>query len=130
MLVNLANMDPHPDSVPINTLVPVKGTPLGDKGEVPVWDWARMIATTRIVLPKSYVRLSAGRLGRSMEAQALCFLAGANSIFGGEKLLVTSNPGLDEDQKLFKTLGLKPIKPFAKEMNERSTGGYAEAALS
>ena len=58
------------------------------------------------------------------------FLAGANSIFGGEKLLVTSNPGLDEDQKLFKTLGLKPIKPFAKEMNERSTGGYAEAALS
>lgn len=130
MLVNLASMDPHPDSVPINTLVPVKGTPLGDSKTVSAWDWARMVATTRIVLPKSFVRLSAGRLGRSIEAQALCFMAGANSIFTGDKLLTTPNPGVDKDQELFDLLGLKPLKPFAKEMNECSNQRYAGASLS
>ncbi len=130
MLVNLANMTPHPDSVPINTLVAVKGTPLEKQGMVSAWEWARMIATTRLVLPHSFVRLSAGRLGRSTEAQALCFLAGANSIFSGEKLLTTPNPELGEDEKMFEILGLKPMKPFAKEMNEYAAREYAQASLS
>ena len=81
MLLTLSSLNPHPESVPINTLVAVKGTPLEKQEEVSTWDLLRMIATTRIVLPRSFVRLSAGRLGRSIETQALCFLAGANSIF-------------------------------------------------
>jgi len=112
MLMTLANLDPHPESVPINALVPVEGTPLQNQKPANAWEFARMIATARILMPKSIVRLSAGRLQLSQEAQALCFLAGANSIFTGDKLLTTSNPTLDEDEKLFITLGLKPRKPF------------------
>ena len=88
MLTTLSNLSPHPDSVPINTLVAVEGTPLEDQKEVPIWDLVRMIATARIIMPESVVRLSAGRNNRSAQDQALCFLAGANSIFG-EKLLTT-----------------------------------------
>lgn len=112
MLMTLANLDPHPESVPINALVPIHGTPLEDQQPVNAWEFARMIATARILMPKSMVRLSAGRLQLSQEAQALCFLAGANSIFAGDKLLTTPNPAPNEDEKLFDTLGLKPRKPF------------------
>jgi biotin synthase len=112
MLVTLANLNPHPESVPINALVPIKGTPLENQEPVSPWEFARMIATTRIIMPKSMVRLSAGRLQMSKEAQALCFMAGANSIFAGDKLLTTPNPTIDEDAKLFSLLGLKARKPF------------------
>lgn len=110
MLITLSSLNPHPESVPINALIPVKGTSLGDKKQVPVWDMIRMIATTRIVMPKSVVRLSAGRVNISKEGQALCFLAGANSIFLGGKLLTQANPAVNEDMEMFKILGLKPSK--------------------
>ncbi len=112
MLMTLSNLNPHPESVPINALVPVEGTPLENQEPVNAWEFARMIATARILMPRSMVRLSAGRLLLSQEAQALCFLAGANSIFAGDKLLTTPNPTIDEDENLFTSLGLKPRKPF------------------
>lgn len=109
MLYTLNLLNPHPESVPINTLVPVKGTPLENQPKVSVWELVRMIATTRIVLPKSMVRLSAGRLDLSMEAQALCFIAGANSIFAGDKLLTTPNNDINQDKLMFELLGLHPL---------------------
>lgn len=109
MLYTLNLLNPHPESVPINTLVPVKGTPLENQPKVSVWELVRMIATTRIVLPKSMVRLSAGRLELSMEAQALCFIAGANSIFAGDKLLTTPNNDINQDKLMFELLGLQPL---------------------
>ena len=105
----LASFEPHPESVPVNTLVPVKGTPLEDEPPVDSLELVRMIATTRIVLPRSRVRLSAGRSEMSIETQALCFLAGANSIFSGERLLTTPNPDRDQDQVLLGRLGLSPM---------------------
>ena len=108
MLYSLATLKKHPESVPINALVSIKGTPLEDKKEVNTWDMIRMISTSRILMPRSIIRLSAGRLSMSDEAQALCFLAGANSIFSGEKLLTTPNPDSNKDKELFKILGLKP----------------------
>lgn len=102
----LANLKPHPESVPINALVAVPGTPLGDQPPLPAFDFVRMIAVTRILMPQAMVRLSAGRLALSDEAQALCFLAGANSIFTGDKLLTTANPGYDHDLRLLDDLGL------------------------
>jgi biotin synthase len=114
MLYTLSLLKPAPESVPINALVPVKGTPLENAPSVPVWDLVRMIAATRIVLPTSMVRLSAGRNGLSKEAQALCFIAGANSIFLGDKLLTTPNPDENDDKELFKILGIRPMKPYAK----------------
>lgn len=118
MLHTLANLPQHPESVPINALVPVKGTPLENQERVSVWDMVRMIATTRIVMPKTVVRLSAGRLEMSMPEQALCFMAGANSIFAGDKLLTTPNPSFNDDMKMFEILGLKPREAFK---NERKT---------
>lgn len=112
MLKTLSGLAPHPESVPINALVAVKGTPLENQPPVPVWDIVRMVAVTRIVMPKTVVRLSAGRLEMSDEAQALCFLAGANSIFAGDKLLTTPNPAVNEDRQLFETLGLRSREPF------------------
>ncbi len=112
MLYTLANLDPQPESVPINALVAVKGTPMENLQPVPFWEMARMVATARIVLPKSAVRLSAGRLDMSMSEQALCFMAGANSIFAGDKLLTTPNPEFNEDMKMFEILGLTHKKPF------------------
>jgi biotin synthase len=109
MLYTLNLLNPHPESVPINTLVPVKGTPLENQPKVSIWELVRMIATTKIVLPKSMVRLSAGRLELSMEAQALCFLAGANSIFAGDKLLTTPNNDIHQDKLMFEILGLQPM---------------------
>jgi biotin synthase len=110
MLLSLSRLDPQPESVPINALVAVEGTPMEEQEVVPVWDVVRMIATTRIVMPKTTVRLSAGRTEMSMEGQALCFMAGASSIFAGEKLLTTPNPGKDRDAEMFSLLGLIPME--------------------
>ena len=115
MLLTLASLDPQPESVPINALEPVAGTPLENQPQIPVWEMVRSIAVARIVMPKTVVRLSAGRLHLSMEGQALCFMAGANSIFAGDKLLTTSNPDFDTDMEMFKTLGLKPTEAFKKK---------------
>ena len=114
MLFTYSNMDIPPESVPINALIPVEGTPLEDQKIVSIWDMLRMIATTRIVLANSAVRLSAGRTNMSDEGQALCFLAGANSIFAGDKLLTAPNPEYNKDQELFQILGLKPMKAYKK----------------
>lgn len=115
MLHTLCTMPEHPDSVPINALVRVKGTPLENNPKVEVWDMVRMIATARILMPKAMVRLSAGRAEMSVAEQALCFMAGANSIFTGDKLLTTPNPSFDEDQQMFDMLGLKPREAFKEE---------------
>ena len=109
MLMTLANLNPQPQSVPINMLIPIAGTPMGDNDPVDPIDFVRCIAVARIMMPKSVVRLSAGREWMSDETQALCFLAGANSIFVGEALLTTANPALDKDNELFDRLGLKPM---------------------
>jgi biotin synthase len=109
MLRTLANLDPQPESVPINALVAVPGTPLADRPPIDPLDMVRMIAVARILMPRARVRLSAGRTGLSREAQVLCMLAGANSIFYGEKLLTTPNPGQDEDRSLLRDAGVVPM---------------------
>jgi biotin synthase len=106
LLEQLATQDPHPESVPINMLVRVEGTPLSDQDAVDPFDFVRTIATARIIMPKSYVRLSAGRASMSEEMQALCFVAGANSMFAGDKLLTTPNPAVDDDVRLVQKLGM------------------------
>lgn len=113
MLVTLANLNPQPQSVPINMLIPIAGTPLGEAEAVDPLDFVSCIAVARIMMPKSVVRLSAGREWMSDETQALCFLAGANSIFIGEALLTAANPELSKDEKLFQRLGLKPMPAHA-----------------
>jgi biotin synthase len=114
MLSTYAAMETPPESVPINALVAVEGTPLEDQAPISIWEMVRMIAVTRIVLPTSVVRLSAGRTEMSDEGQALCFLAGAGSIFAGDKLLTTPNPDINRDMELFKVLGITPMKPYSK----------------
>ncbi|MEM8848018.1 MAG: biotin synthase BioB [Bacteroidota bacterium] len=114
MLVALSTLSPQPESVPINALVAVDGTPMEDEKPVEIWEMIRMVATTRIVMPETQVRLSAGRTEMSREGQAMCFFAGANSIFAGDKLLTTPNPDVNEDMEMFKMLGLNPQKPFTK----------------
>lgn len=109
LLHALATLPAHPDSLPINALVPIKGTPLGESAPIDGLEFVRTIAVARIVCPKSVVRLSAGREGMSRELQSLCFIAGANSIFVGDRLLTTSNPRPDSDAQLFADLGLKPM---------------------
>lgn len=109
MLQVLASMDPHPESVPINQLVAVEGTPLAEAPPVDPLDFVRTIAVARILMPRSHVRLSAGRTAMSDEMQALCFLAGANSIFYGDKLLTTPNPESSRDMQLFARLGVKAV---------------------
>ena len=116
MLHTLSTLPEHPESVPINALVRVAGTPLADNPKVDVWDMVRMIATARILMPGTMVRLSAGRAEMSQSEQALCFMAGANSIFAGEKLLTTPNPTFEEDDQLFQLLGLKPRIAFKNDM--------------
>jgi biotin synthase len=113
LLHQLATLQPHPESVPINMLVRVEGTPLASIPSLDPLEMVRAIATARILMPASRVRLAAGRKQLSPEAVTLCFLAGANSIFVGEKLLTTPNPGPDEDQQLLQTLGLKPLESHA-----------------
>ncbi len=107
LLHSLATLDPPPESVPINVLVPIPGTPLADVEPLDPFDLVRSIATARVLMPRSRVRLSAGRLAMSRELQAMCFYAGANSIFTGEKLLTTPNPG-ESDQELLAALGMEP----------------------
>jgi biotin synthase len=112
MIHTLATLPQHPESVPVNALVAVEGTPLEDQERVSVWEMLRMIATARITMPEAMVRLSAGRVRMNTEEQALCFLAGANSIFAGDKLLTTPNPGEDKDKAMFQTLNIKPRASF------------------
>jgi biotin synthase len=111
LLRTLAAQTPHPESVPINMLVPVAGTPLADRPPVETVEMVRMIATARLLMPQAMVRLSAGRLQMNAEAQLLCMLAGANSVFFGEKLLTTANPELEKDLALFEAAGIKPLEP-------------------
>ncbi|MFD1552706.1 biotin synthase BioB [Putridiphycobacter roseus] len=112
MLMTYVHMEQPPESLPINALVAVEGTPLEEQDPIPVWDMIRMIATARILFPKTIIRLSAGRTQMSHEAQTLCFFAGASSIFAGDKLLTTPNPDFNEDAALFELLGLTTKKPF------------------
>lgn len=111
LLVVLASMNPHPESVPINALVPVEGTPLGEQPPVDPLELVRMVATARILMPRSRVRLSAGRTSLSREAQLLCLLAGADSIFYGDRLLTTPNPDLSKDQDLLQAAGVRWRQP-------------------
>ncbi len=110
LLIALANLPEHPESVPINMLVQVEGTPLFGTEALDPLEFVRMIAVARIMMPKSFVRLSAGRTDMTDEAQALSFFAGANSIFYGEKLLTTPNPEADHDRRLFRRLGIKALE--------------------
>ncbi|WP_298531506.1 biotin synthase BioB [uncultured Algibacter sp.] len=120
MLVALSTLNPQPESTPINALVAVEGTPLEDQKPVSIWDMVRMVATTRIVMPETQVRLSAGRTQMTREGQAMCFFAGANSIFAGDKLLTTPNPDVNEDMEMFTLLGMKPQKPFTKKVQPQT----------
>ena len=120
MLVALSTLNPQPESVPINALVAVEGTPLEDQKPVEIWEMVRMVATTRIIMPETQVRLSAGRTNMTEEGQTLCFFAGANSIFAGDKLLTTPNPDINQDMALFSKLGLEPQKPFIKIMQPKT----------
>ena len=120
MLVALSTLNPQPESVPINALVAVDGTPMEDETPVEIWEMIRMVATTRIVMPETQVRLSAGRTQMSQEGQSMCFFAGANSIFAGDKLLTTPNPDVNEDMKLFDKLGVTAMKPFTKKVQPRT----------
>ena len=112
LLLTLASLDPVPESIPINALVAVEGTPLEDQQPVDIFEMVRMIAVTRIVCPTATVRLSAGRTNMSREGQAMCFFAGAGSIFAGSKLLTTPNPEEFEDLEMFRALGLKPTVAY------------------
>ncbi len=115
LLHALSNLNPQPESVPINMLVPVVGTKLENAPKLDIFEWIRVIAVARILMPKAMVRLSAGRLTISREAQALAFMAGANAIFTGEKLLTTPNPESDFDHTLLDELGMKPRAPYKEE---------------
>jgi len=119
MLFTLATLPEHPESVPINALVRIKGTPLENNPKVDIWDMVRMIATARILMPESMVRLSAGRAEMTIPEQAFCFMAGANSIFAGDKLLTTPNPSFEQDNAMFELLGLIPMIAF-KSLSSKS----------
>jgi biotin synthase len=114
LLLTLASRSPHPESVPINRLSQIPGTPLEDQPKVSAWEMIRIIAVARIAMPKAMIRLSCGRIEMSYEQQALCFLAGANSIFAGEKLLTVANNPIDKDEEMFQLLGLKKRPAFSK----------------
>lgn len=131
MLVTLANLDEHPESVPINMLIAIPGTPLENAERIDPIDFVRTIAVARILMPKSFVRLSAGRTDMSDEMQALCFFAGANSIFVGETLLTADNPGEDKDSLLFAKLGLAPLElePDQTQDHEPATCAGRQDAL-
>ena len=119
MLLTLSRRNPHPESVPLNRLTQIPGTPLEDQPAASFWDLIRIIAIARIVMPKSMVRLSSGRLSMSYEEQTLSFFAGANSIFIGEKLLTIANPSLDKDEKLIQLLGIKKRPAFVKPQSSK-----------
>jgi biotin synthase len=121
LLYTLASLPEPPESVPINALVAVEGTPLENQPRVEIWEMVRTIATARILMPRAMVRLSAGRLAMSEADQALCFLAGANSIFAGEKLLTTPNPDAQSDRSMFARLGLRP-RPASTRVHGEESG--------
>ncbi|WP_415072048.1 biotin synthase BioB [Hyphomicrobium sp.] len=125
MLVTLANLEEHPESVPINMLIAIPGTPLENAERIDPIDFVRTIAVARIMMPKSFVRLSAGRTDMSDEMQALCFFAGANSIFVGDTLLTADNPGEDTDSKLFSKLGLAPLELDIDQSSEHEPAACA-----
>ena len=125
LLQQLATLDPHPESVPINLLVRVEGTPLADRPPEDPLELVRVIATSRLLMPRSMVRLSAGRLSLSEEAQALCFLAGANSVFLGDRLLTTPNPSAESDRRLFDRLGLRLRVPESESAQVPVSGHHA-----
>lgn len=114
LLLTLCRRNPHPESVPVNRLSQISGTPLEDQPKVSVWEMIRIIAVARIAMPKAMIRLSAGRINMSFEEQTLCFFAGANSIFAGEKLLTVANTPTDRDQEMFQILDLKKRPAFSK----------------
>lgn len=124
LLLQLANLPDHPESVPINMLVKIAGTPLEDTDDIDPFEFVRTIAVARIIMPKSFVRLSAGREAMNEQMQSLCYMAGANSIFYGERLLTTSNPEATADMKLFKRLGIRPM-----DIGEQASDEAHEAAL-
>ncbi len=130
LLLVLANLPEHPESVPINQLVQVPGTPLHGAADVHAFDFVRTIAVARLMMPRAHVRLSAGREGMSDETQALCFFAGANSIFYGEKLLTTGNPDVERDRRLFARLGLKPERIPGTEQSGAAVPSTGEFAVS
>lgn len=129
LLQTLANLPAHPDSVPINRLVQVEGTPLAGTAELDPFEFVRTIAVARLLMPRSMVRLSAGREAMNDELQALCFLAGANSIFYGEKLLTTGNPDTERDMALFARLGLRPM-PLVQEQDSGGKTVHADIVES
>ncbi len=126
MLVTLANLEEHPESVPINMLIAIPGTPLENADRIDPIDFVRTIAVARIMMPKSFVRLSAGRTDMSDEMQALCFFAGANSIFVGDTLLTAENPGEDKDSKLFAKLGLSALELDIDQSSDHELAARAE----
>ena len=132
MLVTLANLEEHPESVPINMLIAIPGTPLENVERIDPIDFVRTIAVARIMMPRSFVRLSAGRTDMSDEMQAMCFFAGANSIFVGETLLTADNPGEDKDSVLFAKLGLEPmaLEPAAPLDNEPAIAAGCQDAVN
>jgi biotin synthase len=130
MLVSLCCLDEHPESVPINMLIAIPGTPLENAERLDPIEFVRTIAVARIMMPKSFVRLSAGRTEMSEETQALCFFAGANSIFVGDTLLTADNPGEDKDAKLFKKLGLEALELDTDQSSDHEparTAGWQDA---
>jgi biotin synthase len=129
MLAEVAALDPQPESVPINALVPVAGTPLAEQPPVDSFEFVRIIAVARLALPRAIIRLSAGRTEMSEETQALCYLAGANSIFLGEKLLTTPNPASAEDFQLLRRLGLHALNPEATRQLQAAASPVAEREL-
>jgi len=114
LLLTLCRRNPHPESFPVNRLSPIPGTPLENQPKVSIWEMTRLIAVARIVMPKAMIRLSAGRIEMTFEEQALCFLAGANSIHAGEKLLTVANTPIDKDEEMFQLLGLKKRPAFSE----------------
>lgn len=128
LILQLANLPRHPESVPINMLVKIEGTPLADVEDLDPFDFIRTVAVARIVMPASFVRLSAGREAMNEQMQALCFMAGANSIFYGDRLLTTDNPEAGQDQQLFHKLGIEPLRTHAPS-DEASTAAI-EAAVA
>lgn len=118
LLQTLSNRTNHPESIPINILTPVPGTPMENQPEVEVWDYVRMVATTRILMPKTMVRLSSGRIKMSLSKQALCFMAGANSIFTGEVLLTVENPSFDADTAMLSLFGLEKMPAYQNTLLE------------
>src|SRR5690606_20793252 len=129
LLQQLANLPAHPESVPINLLVKIKGTPMADTPDLDPFEFVRTIAVARILMPQSFVRLSAGRQEMNDEMQALCFMAGANSIFYGDRLLTTDNPEANHDMLLFQRLGIRPLDPRNEASDEAHAAAWGKQLL-